>query len=73
MNHAIPETPATHPQWRIVSNYKTLGLSWTIKHEAKRIRSRLDVNAVTARRMALVTVRVQLSKAIDSGVFYAVN
>ena len=56
--------------WIVIDNYRTHGLAFTVKHCAGKYRRRLGVNALTARRMALVTVRTVLSHAIDNGEFH---
>jgi len=56
--------------WRILSNYHTHGLSWTVKHEQKRISRRMGLRADVARRYALQLVRTSLVSAIDKGTFH---
>ena len=56
--------------WRILSNYQVHGLSWTVKHEQRRIARRMGIRSDVARRYALQLVRTSLVSAIDKGIFY---
>ena len=56
--------------WQILDEYHTHGLAFTVAHAQRCFRRRLGVNALTARRMALIQVRTVLSHAIDNGSFY---
>ena len=56
--------------WRILSNYQVHGLSWTVKHETRRVSRRMGLRADVARRYALQLVRTSLVSAIDNGSFY---
>ena len=53
--------------WIVIDNYRTHGLAFTVAQCQRSYRRRLGVNALTARSMALVTVRTVLSHAIDNG------
>ena len=53
--------------WIVIDNYRTHGLAFCVAQCQRSYRRRLGVNALTARRMALVTVRTVLSHAIDNG------
>ena len=57
--------------WRILSNYQTHGLAFTVKHETRRISRRMGLRADVARRYALQLVRTSLVSAIDGGTFHA--
>ena len=56
--------------WIVLDNYRTHGLAFTVAQCQRSYRRRLGINALTAHRMALVTVRTVLSHAIDNGSFY---
>jgi len=55
--------------WRILSNYHTHGLAWTVKHEQRRISRRLGIRVDVARCYALQLVRTSLVQAINNGGF----
>jgi hypothetical protein len=55
--------------WKILSNYQTHGLAFTVKHEQRRIARRIGLRADVARRYALDLVRTSLVSAIDKGEF----
>ena len=57
--------------WKILSNYKVFGLADTVTIVTKQIKKQIGVNVATARRMALVMVRIALVKSINDGSFYA--
>ena len=56
--------------WQILDAYHVHGLAFCVSQCQRSYRRRLGVNALTARRMALVTVRTVLSHSIDNGSFY---
>ncbi len=56
--------------WIVLDNYRTHGLAFCVAQCQRSYRRRLGVNALTARRMALVTVRTVISHAIDNGEFF---
>lgn len=56
--------------WIVLDNYRTHGLAFCVSQCQRSYRRRLGVNALTARRMALIQVRTVLSHSIDNGSFY---
>ena len=53
--------------WRILSDYRTHGLRFAVRCEARSLRQSLGVRADLAYRMALIMVRTSLVQAIDKG------
>ena len=53
--------------WKILDNYRTHGLRFAVRCEARSLRRSLGVRADLAYRMALVMVRTSLVSAIDKG------
>lgn len=56
--------------WRILSDYRTHGLRFAVRCEARSLRRALGVRNDLAYRMALVMVRTSLVQAIDRGEFH---
>ena len=56
--------------WKILDNYRTHGLRFAVRCEARSLRQSLGVRADVARRMALVIVRTSLVSAINKGQFH---
>ena len=56
--------------WRILSNYRTHGLRFAVRCEARRLRRALGIRPDLAQRMALIMVRTSLVQAIDKGEFH---
>ena len=56
--------------WKILDNYRTHGLRFAVRTEARSLRRHLGIRADLAQRMALITVRTSLVHAIDKGVFH---
>lgn len=56
--------------WRILSDYRTHGLRFAVRCEARSLRRSLGVRADLAYRMALITVRTSLVSAINRGEFH---
>lgn len=56
--------------WRILSNYRTHGLRFAVRCEARRLRRALGIRPDLAYRMALITVRTSLVQAINKGQFH---
>ena len=56
--------------WKILDNYRTHGLRFAVRCEARSLRRSLGVRADVARRMALVIVRTSLVSAINKGQFH---
>ena len=55
--------------WKILDNYRTHGLRFAVRCEARSLRRALGVRNDLAYRMALITVRTSLVQAIDRGEF----
>ena len=53
--------------WKILDNYRTHGLRFAVRCEARSLRRSLGVRADLAYRMALVMVRISLVSAINKG------
>ncbi len=53
--------------WKILDNYRTHGLRFAVRCEARSLRQSLGVRADLAYRMALVMVRISLVSAINKG------
>ena len=56
--------------WKILSNYRTHGLRFAVRCEARSLRRSLGVRADLAYRMALIMVRTSLVSAINKGQFH---
>ena len=56
--------------WKILDNYRTHGLRFAVRTEARSLRRHLGIRADLAQRMALITVRTALVHAIDKRVFH---
>ena len=56
--------------WKILDNYRTHGLRFAVRCEARSLRRSLGIRADLANRMALVMVRTSLVQAIDKGQFH---
>ena len=56
--------------WKILDNYRTHGLRFAVRCEARSLRRALGIRADLAYRMALVMVRTSLVQAIDKGGFH---
>ncbi len=56
--------------WKILDNYRTHGLRFAVRTEARSLRRSLGLRADLAYRMALITVRTSLVQAIDKGQFH---
>ena len=56
--------------WKILDNYRTHGLRFAVRTEARSLRRSLRVRPDLAYRMALITVRTSLVQAIDKGQFH---
>ena len=56
--------------WKILDNYRTHGLRFAVRTEARSLRRALGIRADLAYRMALITVRTSIVQAIDKGQFH---
>lgn len=56
--------------WKILDNYRTHGLRFAVRCEARSLRRALGVRNDLAYRMALVMVRTSLVSAINKGQFH---
>jgi len=56
--------------WKILDNYRTHGLRFAVRAEARSLRRSLGIRADLAYRMALVMVRTSLVSAINKGQFH---
>jgi len=53
--------------WKILDNYRTHGLRFAVRCEARSLRRSLGIRGDLAQRMALIMVRASLVQAINKG------